>query len=205
MKIPLSAAGLLVAGLVLAGCGSGDASSAPSAAAPSAGAPTSSAAAPASSAPAQSPSSADPSPSASTGGAQVAQVCDTLDADQVKKLTGVAVKKGTSTDLGASNICQWTPAEADGPIFSGQEGPLPGPLSEVEGELKKQFNGKVSTISVSGAADARYITGKKSGVNVIDVLAQNNGVFYQVLVAASSDVSEHKDGAVKLVEALIAA
>ena len=203
MKISLTAAGLLVAGLTLAGCGGGGASSAPSASAPS-----SSAAAPVSSAPASSPEAASPSPSASSGGttASVAKVCDTLDADQVEKLTGVKVKKGTSQDLGPSNICQWVPAsagDADAAIFSGQEGPLPGPLSQVEGELKKQFDGTVSKISVAGADDARYIKGKKSGVNVIDVLAAKDDVFFQVLVASPRDVTQHKDGAVKIAEALI--
>ena len=133
-------------------------------------------------------------------------MCDVLDADQVEKLTGVKVKKGASQDLGPSNICQWAPADAsdaDAAIFSGQEGPLPGPLSGVEGELKKQFDGSVSKISVSGADDARYIKGKKSGVNVIDVLAAKDDVFYQVLVASPRDVGQHKDGAVKIVEALL--
>lgn len=204
MKISLTAAGLLVAGLTLAGCGGGGASSAPSAAAPS-----TSAGAPASSAPATGPSAASPSPSASSGGgatASVAKVCDVLDADQVGKLTGVKVKKGKSQDLGPSNICQWAPANAgasDAAVFSGQEGPLPGPLSQVEGELKKQFDGSVSKISVSGADDARYIKGKKSGVNVIDVLAAKDDVFYQVLVASPRDVGQHKGAAVKLAEALI--
>ena len=41
-------------------------------------------------------------------------------------------------------------------------------------------------------------------MNIIDVLAAKDGVFYQVLVAAPSDVTKHKDGAVKITEALIA-
>ena len=207
-------AGLAAAalGLTLTACGGSESSSTSSQAA----APASSAAAPASSAPASSaPASAapsesaseSPSPSEGTGSADVKKVCDTLSAGDVSKLTGVKLKKGTSTDLGPSNICQWTPSDpsdGDAAIFSGQEGPLPGPLSQVEGELKKQFDGTVDKISVSGADEARYIKGKKSGVNVIDVLAAKDGVFYQVLVAAPKDVTQHKDGAVKIVEALIA-
>jgi len=206
-------AGLAVAalGLTLTACGGSESSSTSSQAA----APASSAAAPASSSAPASPSSApsesasesaseSPSPSESTGSADVKKVCDTLSAGDVSKLTGVKLKKGTSTDLGPSNICQWTPSDPGEAIFSGQEGPLPGPLSQVEGQLKKQFNGSVDKISVSGADEARYIKGKKSGVNVIDVLAAKDGVFYQVLVASPKGVTQHKDGAVKIVEALIA-
>ncbi|SDU86693.1 hypothetical protein SAMN04488544_1187 [Microlunatus sagamiharensis] len=206
-------AGLAAAalGLTLTACGGSESSSTSSQAA----APATSAAAPASSAPASSaaPSesaseSPSPSASASSGTADVKKVCDTLSAGDVSKLTGVKLKKGTSTDLGPSNICQWTPSDpsdGDAAIFSGQEGPLPGPLSQVEGELKKQFDGSVDKISVQGADEARYIKGKKSGVNVIDVLAAKDGVFYQVLVAAPKDVTQHKDGAVKITEALIQA
>lgn len=201
-------AGLAVAalGLTLTACGGSESSSTSSQAA----APASSAAAPASSAPA-SPSAApstsaseSPSPSESTGSADVKKVCDTLSAGDVSKLTGAKLKKGTSTDIGPSNICQWAASDASNTTYSAQEGPLPGPLSQVEGELKKQFNGSVDKISVQGADEARYIKGKKSGVNVIDVLAAKDGVFYQVLVAAPKDVTQHKDGAVKITEALIA-
>ncbi len=208
-------------GLTLTACGGSESSStssqaaapASSAAAPASSAPASSA--PASSAPARRPRvrprpsapAESPSPSAGSGSAGVKKVCDALSAAEVSTLTGVKLKKGTSTDLGPSNICQWSPSDTGvvgAAIFSGQEGPLPGPLSQVEGELKKQFGGSVDTISVAGADEARYITGKKSGVNVIDVLAAKDGVFYQVLVAAPNDVRKHKGGAVKLTEALIA-
>ena len=196
-------AGLALAAIALAGCGADTGgSSVPSA--PSAAAPASSAA--------TSPETATTpaaTPSASTGPGTVAEVidpCTLLDADEVQDLTGVKVKKGTTQDVGGSNVCTWLPAspsKADAAVFSAQEGPIQGSLDQVEGQLKDQFDGKVSKLSVKGADDARYVTGKKSGLNVIDVIAQKDEVFYQVLVATPRDAGQHKAGAVKIAEALL--
>lgn len=196
-------AAIALSALALSGCGgSGDAGSAPASSAPAASAPASSAAAPsAESTPAS-------TPSASTAPAEVQDACKVLDAGDVKDLTGVEVKKGTTQAVGGSSVCTWVPSDAgagDAAVFSAQEGPLPGPLSQVEGQLKDQFDGKVSKLDVTGADDARYVTGKKSGLNVIDVLAQRDGIFYQVLVATPRDAGQHKDGAIKITEALLKA
>lgn len=201
----LALTALAVSALALGGCGSGDAepagSSAPAASAPAASAPASSAATP--SATTESPAA---SPSASTAAAEVKDPCDVLNAGQVSKLTDVQVKKGTTSAVATSKLCTWLPKDGtkkDAAIFTAQEGPLPGPLTQVEGQLKSEFNGTVSKLTVAGADDARYITGKKSGLKVIDVLAQKDDVFYQVIVASPRDVSQHKAGAIKLAETLL--
>ena len=190
---------LAVTALALSACGGGGASSAPATSAPAASAPASSGSAPAES----TPSSA---PSASTAAAEVKDPCKVLSTSEVAKVTGVDVKKGTSSSVATSKLCTWLPqdgSDADAAIFNAQEGPLPGPLSEAEGQLKTQFGGTVSKITVSGADDARYITGKKSGVNVIDVLAKKDDVFFQVLVASPRDAAQHKKAAVELAETLL--
>ncbi len=178
-----------LAALALSACGGGSSSAGTSAA------------------PGPAESSAAPSPSA-TSAAEVSDPCDVLDADAIEDLAGLDVKQGTSQAVSSSTVCTWQPTDAtddDAAVVSAQEGPLPGALSQVEGELKQQFDGSVSTITVSGADDARYITGKKSGLDIIDVLAQKDDVFFQVLIAAPRDVSKHKAGAVKVAEALIKA
>jgi hypothetical protein len=196
-------AALALTTLALGGCGGGG-SSAPAGSAAPAGssAPSSAAAAP-------SPAESSAAPSPGTGAAaKVADPCDVLDAGQIEDLTGVAVKKGTTQAVGGSNVCSWLPEDGtkkDAAVFSAQEGPLQGKLSQVEGQLKSQFDGKVSTIDVTGADDARYITGKKSGLNVIDVLAQRDDVFYQILVATPRDAAQHKGAAIKITEALVKA
>ena len=196
-------AALALTALALGGCGGGG-SSAPAGSAAPAGssAPSSSAAAP-------SPAESTAAPSPSTGAAaKVTDPCDVLDAGQIEDLTGVAVKKGTTQAVGGSNVCSWLPEDGtkkDAAVFSAQEGPLQGELSQVEDQLKSQFDGKVSTIDVAGADDARYITGKKSGLNVIDVLAQRDDVFYQILVASPRDAAQHKAAAIEITEALVKA
>jgi Protein of unknown function (DUF3558) len=198
-------AGLALTALALAGCG-GSGSSAPAASAAPAGssAPSSSAAA-STAAPSPADSSAAPGSGAA---ATVADPCDVLDAGKIEDLTGVPVKKGATQSVGASKVCSWLPQDgtkSDAAVFSAQEGPLQGPLSQVEGQLKTQFNGKVSKLSVEGADDARYVTGKKSGLNVIDVIAQKDEVFYQILAASPRDASQHKAAAIKIAETLIKA
>lgn len=202
MNKSITLAGLALAAVTLAGCGSG-ASSTPSEAAPPSSAESSAAATPEAA-----PTPAG-TPSAGTGSGTVAKVadpCTLLDADQVQDLTGVKVKKGTTQAVGGSNVCTWlpsSPSKSDAAVFSAQEGPLQGSLDQVEGQLKDQFDGKVSTLSVAGADDARYVTGTKSGLNVIDVLAQKDEVFYQILVATPRDAGQHKAGAVKIAETLL--
>ncbi len=180
---------LALSALVVSGCGGG------------APAPTSSPVAPASSA-----ADAAPSASSTTATAAIKDPCSLLDARQIAGATGVAVKTGTPSTVGTSKLCSWLPEDTtkkEAAELSAQEGPLPGPLSLVEGQLKSQFGGSVSTVTVAGADDARYVTGKKSQLNVIDVLAQKDGVFYQVLVASPRAVDQHKAGTIKLVEVLI--
>lgn len=195
---------LALTALALAGCGGGS-SAAPDASMPASSAPASSA--PASSAAAPSAESTPaPTPSASTVAAEVKDPCAVLDAGDIKDLTGVEVKKGTTSTVATSKLCSWVPKDgsaSDAAVFSAQEGPLPGPLSQVEGQLKTQFDGKVTTIGVSGADDARYVTGKKSGLNIIDVLAKKDDVFYQVLVASPRNAGQHKGGTIKITELLL--
>ncbi len=197
-------AGLALTALALAGCGGGGATAPASSAAPAGSTAPSSAA----SAPASGPaSSAAPSTGTPTT-AEVADPCDVLDADQIGDLTGVKVKKGTTQDVGGSKVCSWAPEDgtkSDAAVFSAQEGPLQGSLSQVEDQLKSQFDGKVAKLSVAGADDARYVTGKKSGLNVIDVIAQKDEVFYQVLAASPRDTAQHKGAAIKIAETLIKA
>lgn len=200
MNTTITLAGLALAAVALAGCGAGTGG----ASAPSEAAPASRAAA----SPETAPTPAG-TPSAGTGSGTVAKVvdpCTLLDADQIQDLTGVKVKKGTTQAVGGSNVCTWLPSNptrSDAAVFSAQEGPLPGSLDQVEGQLKDQFGGKVTQLSVKGADDARYVTGKKSGLNVIDVLAQKDEVFYQVLVATPRDAAQHKAGAIKVAETLL--
>lgn len=192
---------LALTALALAGCGGGS-STAPEATVPASSAPASSAAAP------SAESTPAATPSASTAAAEVKDPCSVLDAGDIEDLTGVAVKKGTTSTVATSKLCSWVPKDggaSDAAVFSAQEGPLPGPLSQVEGQLKTQFGGKVTTISVTGADDARYVTGKKSGLNVIDVLAKKDDVFYQVLVASPRDAAQHKAGTIKVTELLLKA
>jgi len=193
-------AGLALAALTLSGCSGGSAAPAGSAT------PASSAAAPA---PAASAAESSAAPGTGTGAAaKVADPCAVLDAGKIEDLTGVKVKAGTTQAVGGSNVCSWLPQDgttSSSAVFSAQEGPLQGPLSQVEDQLKTQFDGKVSKLTVAGADDARYITGKKSGLNVIDVLAQKDEVFYQILVASPRDTAQHKDAAIKITETLIAA
>jgi Protein of unknown function (DUF3558) len=197
-------AGLALAALTLAGCGGGTPAGPATSAAPAgSSAPSSSAAEPT---PATE-SSAAPSPGTGSA-ATVADPCDVLDANKVEALTGVPVKKGSTQSVGASKVCTWLPTDgtkASSAVISAQEGPLQGSLSQVEDQLKTQFDGKVTKLSVAGADDARYVTGKKSGLNVIDVLALKDQVFYQILVATPRDVDQHKSGAIKVTEALLKA
>lgn len=203
MTRTMTFAALTLAALALAGCGGGGASPTPGSAAPpsSAGVSTGSAAA-------DTPSASASSSSTGSGTATIADPCTVLSAGQVAKLTGVQVKKGATQTVGGSTVCSWAPQDgtkADAAVFSAQEGPLTGSLSQVEDQLKAEFGGgKVSTITVAGADDARYVTGTKSGLNIIDVLAQKDQVFYQVLVATPRDAARHKTGAVKITEALLA-
>ncbi|MGI3783254.1 MAG: DUF3558 family protein [Janthinobacterium lividum] len=196
-------AGLTLTVLALAGCGGGSDTPAASAAPASSSAPSSSAVA---STPAPSPSdSAAPGTGAA---ATIADPCDVLDAGQIEALTGVKVKKGSTQSVGVSKVCTWYPEDgtkSNAAVFSGQEGPLQGSLSQVEGQLKTEFDGKVSALSVAGADDARYVTGTKSGLNVIDVIAQKDDRFYQVLAASPRDASQHKGAAIKIAETLIKA
>ncbi|GAB2581446.1 DUF3558 family protein [Microlunatus antarcticus] len=193
---------LALAALALSGCGaSGDSSAAPASSAPAASAPASSAAAPSSAA-----STPEAFPSATSAAAEVKDPCKVLSASDVSKTTGVKVKKGTTSTVATSKLCSWLPEDgttSDAAVFTAQEGPLPGPLSQVEGQLKTQFNGKVTTIKVAGADDARYVTGKKDKLNVIDVLAKKDDVFFQVLVASPRDADQHKDATIELAEALL--
>lgn len=193
---------LALTALALSGCGGGGSSAAPTSSAPAASAPAGS------TAPTAAESTPASSPSASTAAAEVKDACKVLDAGDVKDLTDVDVKKGTSQTVGGSTVCTWLPedgSDSDAAVFSAQEGPLQGSLSQVEDQLKTQFDGKVTKLTVSGADDARYVTGKKSGLNVIDVLAQKDEVFYQVLVATPRDASQHKSAAIKITEALLKA
>lgn len=198
-------AALALAALPLGACGGGGSSSAPSSTAPAAdGVASSPAGAPGAPGPAE--GSAAPSAGTSAGTTTVADPCDLLDAGDIKALSGVEVQKGTSQTVSASTLCTWLPKDGrsrDAAVISGQEGPLPGPLSQIEDELKSQFDGKVGPVTVTGADDARYITGKKSGLNIIDVLAQKDGTFFQVLIAAPRDVGQHKGAAVDIAERLI--
>ena len=206
MNKTITLAGLALAAVTLAGCGGGAESG--GSGAPSAAAPTSSAASSAATTP-EASSTPAATPSESTGSGTVAEVidpCTLLDADEVQDLTGVKVKKGTTQDVGGSNVCTWLPAnptKSDAAVFSAQEGPIQGSLDQVEGQLKDQFDGKVSKLTVEGADEARYVTGKKSGLNVIDVIAQKDEVFYQILVATPRDAGQHKAGAIKIAEALL--
>ena len=210
MKKTTILAGLTVSVLAFAGCGGGGATSTPSTAAPAGGTSSSSAAAPSpaetSSSPAATPSAAD-TPSADTGNETAADPCTVLSADEVSDLTGVEVKKGTSSTITGSKLCTWLPKEGtkrDAAVFTAQEGAARGgTLSDAEAPLKKQFGGDVTKTSVRGAEDARYITGKSSGANVIDVLALRGEIFYQVLAASPRSVDDHKDGVYKMAEALI--
>ena len=189
---------LALSALVLSGCGGGAPATAPSAAAPADSAPASAAA--------PSATEAVPSTSPSTAAAEVKDPCTLLSASDIADVTGVDVKKGTTSAVGTSKLCSWLPEDAsksDAAVFSAQEGPLPGPLSAVEDQLKTEFGGKVSKLTVPGADDARYVTGKKSGLNVIDVLAQKDEVFYQVLVASPRDVGQHKASTIKLTQTLL--
>lgn len=190
-------AALALTALALSGCGGGSAA-APSASAPATGAPAASSA--------SAPTAAPDTPSATSAAAEVKDPCEVLSATDVSKMTGVKVKKGTASTLATSKLCSWLPEDgttSDAAVFTAQEGPLPGPLSEVEGQLKTQFGGKVTTITVAGADDARYVTGKKEKLNVIDVLAKKDDVFFQVLVATPRDAGQHKGATVKLTEALL--
>jgi hypothetical protein len=191
---------LVLAALTLSGCGG----SAPAAA------PTSEAGSAAPSAAASAPATAGSAPSASPSTATAAKgakdPCTVLDAGQIYAATGVKVQKGKVSALQTSQVCSWLPQDekkSNAAIFSAQEGALPGPLSQVEDQLKSQFGGTVSKLTVTGADDARYVTGKQSGLDVIDVLAQKDGLFYQVLVASPRNVAQHKAGTIKLTEALI--
>lgn len=193
---------LALTAVALSGCGAG-ASSAPASSAAASSAPASSAAAPSTTA--ETPAA---SPSASAAPAEVKDPCDELDAGRVKDLTGVKVKKGTTQDVGGSKVCSWLPQDGtkkDAAVFSAQEGPIEGPLSQVEDQLKAQFKGKVSSVDVAGADEARYVTGTKSGLNVIDVIAVKDEVFYQIVVATPRDAAQHKSGAVKIAQALLKA
>lgn len=186
--------------LALGGCGGGGSTAAPSSSAPAASAPVGS------TAPSTAESTPASTPSTGTTVAEVKDACKVLDAGDVKDVSGVDVKKGTTQSVGGSTVCTWLPSDgttSDAAVFSAQEGPLPGPLSEVEGQLKTQFGGSVTTITVAGADDARYITGKKSGLNVIDVLAKKDDVFFQVLVASPRNAAQHKDATIKLTEMLL--
>jgi hypothetical protein len=218
MKKTTTLAGLALAAVALGGCSGGDAGSggtggsAPASAAP---APASSAASGASSgaagggAEAATPTSAPEGPTPGAGAAAaVADPCDVIDAAAVENLSGVKVKKGTTQAVGGSNVCTWLPqdgTQSDSAVFSAQEGPLMGPLSQVGGQLKDEFDGKISKLEVAGADDARYVTGTKSGLNVIDVVAQRGQVFYQVLVASPRDTAQHKGAAVTIAETLLKA
>lgn len=198
-------AGLALTALALAGCGGGG-SAAPAASAPPAGssAPSSSAAG---SAAAPSPAESSAAPGTGTA-ATVADPCDLLDAGTIEDLTGVKVKKGATQSVGESKVCSWLPqdgSKSNSAVFSAQEGPLQGSLSQVEDQLKTQFDGKVTKLTVAGADDARYVTGKKSGLNVIDVIAQKDEVFYQILAASPRDAAQHKGAAIKIAETLIKA
>lgn len=204
MKTTMTLAALAVAAATLGGCGGGG-SSAPSITAPGGASSSSAAATPG--------SSGGPSSSASggTGGGAAATVtdpCTVLDAGDIARLTRVEVKKGSYQAVGASKICNWLPKDgtkSDAAVFSAQEGPLPGPLTQVEGALKEQFKGTVTKLDVRGADDARYVTGKSSGLNVIDVLATRGGTFYQVVVATPRNAAQHKSDAITIVEALLKA
>jgi hypothetical protein len=212
MKKTLTLAGLALAAVALGGCGGGSAGGGSSAgSAPASAPPASSAASGAASsgAGAATPTS---SPEGGTPGAgavaAVADPCDVLDAAAVEDLSGVQVKKGTTQAVGGSHVCTWLPQDGtqrDSAVFSAQEGPLAGPLSQVESQLKGEFDGKVSKLDLAGADDARYVTGTKSGLNVIDVVAQRGEVFYQVLVASPRDTAQHKGAAVKIAETLLQA
>lgn len=195
-------AGFTLTALALAGCGGGGADAPAGSAAPASSSAPSSAAAPT---PAPSPAESSAAPGS---GAEdtVGDPCAVLDAGQIEALTGVKVKKASTQAVGVSKLCTWYPEDgtkSDAAVFSGQEGPLEGTLSQVEGKLKSQFDGKVSTIDVTGADDARYVTGTKSGLNVIDVIAQKGDLFYQVLAASPRDTAQHKAAVVKIAETLI--
>lgn len=191
----------LLAALLAAGC-SGSPSPSASTSAPSS-APATSAAAPGEAAPSASPSDAG-TPGA---GVEVVDPCTVLDAAQVSKLTGVAVQKGQASAVTGSKLCTWLPKDAtssDAALFTAQVGPAQGgSLSDAEAPLRKQFGGTVTKTTVAGAEDARYISGKASNANVIDVLALKGDAFYQVLAAGPRSVTSHKDGVYKLAEALV--
>lgn len=184
-------AALALTTLALGGCGGGNAPAPAAPAAPSSAAE----------------SSAAPSPSTQAA-AGVVDPCTVLDAAKIEDLTGVKVKEGTTQAVGASQVCGWYPEDgkaANAAVFSGQEGPVQASLSQVADQLKSQFDGKVAPLSVTGADDARYVTGTKSGLKIIDVIAQKDEVFYQVLVATPRDAAQHKGAAVKITEALLKA
>ena len=194
--------GLACAVVLLAGCGGSPSPSAGGSASASAAAPSTSVAAEPST---QSSPTADSSPGGDTQ--EAADPCSVLSAAQVSDLTGVAVKKGTSSAVTGSKLCTWLPKDgtkSDAALFTAQEGAAQGgSLADAEDPLKKQFGGKVTKTTVPGAEDARYITGKASGANIIDVLALRGDVFYQVLAASPRDVGSHKAGVYKMAEALL--
>jgi hypothetical protein len=182
-------AALALTALALGGCGAGTSAAPPAPAAPSSAAE----------------SSAAPSPSTQAA-AGVVDPCTVLDAAKIEDLSGVKVKEGTTQAVGASQVCGWYPEDgkaANAAVFSGQEGPVQASLSQIADQLKAQFAGKTSKLTVTGADEARYVTGTKSGLKIIDVVAQKDKVFYQVLVASPRDAAQHKDAAVKITELLL--
>jgi hypothetical protein len=193
---------LALTALALSGCGGG------SATAPSASAPASAASAGSAAAPSSAAGTPEATPSASTAAAGITDPCSVLSPSEMKKLTGTAITKGAPSDAGGTKLCIWTtkdPSSRSTVNFTGQEGPSQGAsLSTAEGALKKQYGGTVSKITIKGADEARYVTGKVSKIPVVDIIAIRGDVYYQVLAASPTGADQYKGAVTSVVEALIA-
>ena len=202
MNTSITLAGLALAAVALAGCGGG-ASSAPASSTAAPSAPASSAAGPSTAA-----GTPAATPSAGTTAAEIKDPCSVLSPSKVAKLTDVAIAKGTASDAGGTKLCIWTTKDTSSRStvnFTGQEGPSQGAsLRTAEGALKKQYGGTVSKITVKGADEARYVTGKVSKIPIVDVIAIRGDVYYQVLAASPPGADKYKGAVTSLVEALIA-
>ncbi len=127
--------------------------------------------------------SATPTPSAPPG--EVPDPCAALTKEEAAAVVGHDIEIAKTSELVGSKLCAYTATKAtEGPSITTQATPLTGDVDSMAKYITGQFEKvKITEIDVTGASQARLITGKLAESNAVDVVLVKDQILYQVLVA----------------------
>lgn len=187
----------LTFGIALAGCssttqtgspGPGGSASSPAGSSAASQSPTESAEP---TAPASTPGSSQSS-TAPTSSAKLGDPCKVITTSVLGKIIGAKVTKAQGSKVAGSYLCTYATSSISDPIVTVQTAKLVGGLDAMTQYAVSAFaDAKVTDISVSGADQAKLVTGKIAGAKAYGVYVAVGGVFQQTLVVSDSKGKDH--------------